>query len=85
MHVTQVPVVLVLSMVFRSYMDVLGMRLTFDDGKRCALEFGSPKGPDSLYIRNGGFPIGSPDPYSEHRHSKARRRLVGGHAQCEGQ
>jgi len=34
------------------YMDLLGMRLTFDDGKGCALEFGSLKSPDSLYIRN---------------------------------
>jgi catechol 2,3-dioxygenase-like lactoylglutathione lyase family enzyme len=33
------------------YMDVLGMKLTFDDGKQCALEFGSLKAPDSLYIR----------------------------------
>src|SRR6185437_9181444 len=34
------------------YMDIMGMRLTFDDGTQCALEFGSPKAPDSLYIRN---------------------------------
>jgi catechol 2,3-dioxygenase-like lactoylglutathione lyase family enzyme len=34
------------------YMDILGMELTFDDGKQCALEFGSLKSPDSLYIRN---------------------------------
>jgi catechol 2,3-dioxygenase-like lactoylglutathione lyase family enzyme len=33
------------------YMDLLGMRLTFDDGTQCALEFGSLKTPDSLYIR----------------------------------
>jgi len=33
------------------YMDLLGMRLTFDDGTQCALEFGSLKSPDSLYIR----------------------------------
>ncbi len=34
------------------YMDILGMKLTYDDGKGCALEFGSLKSPDSLYIRN---------------------------------
>jgi catechol 2,3-dioxygenase-like lactoylglutathione lyase family enzyme len=33
------------------YMDMLGMRLSFDDGKQCALDFGSLKTPDSLYIR----------------------------------
>lgn len=34
------------------YMDLLGMRLTFDDGRGCALEFGGLKAPNSLYIRN---------------------------------
>jgi len=38
------------------YMDLLGMRLTFDDGTQCALEFGSLKSPDSLYIRNVKHP-----------------------------
>jgi catechol 2,3-dioxygenase-like lactoylglutathione lyase family enzyme len=34
------------------FMDLFGMKLTYDDGKGCALEFGNPKSPDSLYIRN---------------------------------
>ena len=34
------------------FMDYFGIKLTFDDGKGCALEFGNPKSPDSLYIRN---------------------------------
>jgi catechol 2,3-dioxygenase-like lactoylglutathione lyase family enzyme len=34
------------------FMDLFGMKLTYDDGKGCALEFGNPKSPDSLYVRN---------------------------------
>jgi catechol 2,3-dioxygenase-like lactoylglutathione lyase family enzyme len=34
------------------YMELLGMKKTFDDGKQCALEFGDPAAPNGLFIRN---------------------------------
>jgi catechol 2,3-dioxygenase-like lactoylglutathione lyase family enzyme len=33
------------------YVDLLGMRVAWDDGKQCALEFGSAKSPNGMYIR----------------------------------
>ena len=33
------------------YIDLFGMRVAWDDGKGCALEFGSPAAPNGLYIR----------------------------------
>src|SRR6266849_4606103 len=34
------------------YLDLLGMRVSWDNGKQCALEFGNPSAPNGLYIRN---------------------------------
>jgi catechol 2,3-dioxygenase-like lactoylglutathione lyase family enzyme len=34
------------------YVDLFGMRVVWDDGKNCALEFGSPTAPNGLYFRN---------------------------------
>jgi catechol 2,3-dioxygenase-like lactoylglutathione lyase family enzyme len=33
------------------YVDLFGMRVAWDDGKQCALEFGSPTSPNGMYIR----------------------------------
>jgi len=33
------------------YVDVFGMRVAWDDGRGCALEFGSPTSPNGIYIR----------------------------------
>jgi len=33
------------------YMGLFGMRLTWDDGRQCALEFGNPAAPNGIYIR----------------------------------
>lgn len=33
------------------YVDLLGMRVAWDDGKQCALEFGSLTSPNGMYIR----------------------------------
>src|SRR5438874_4272949 len=33
------------------YVDLFGMRVAWDDGKQCALEFGSPASPNGMYIR----------------------------------
>lgn len=33
------------------YVDLFGMRLAWDDGKQCALEFGNTEAPNGLYIR----------------------------------
>lgn len=32
------------------YMDLFGMRVVWDDGKRCGVEFGSPTSPNGMYI-----------------------------------
>lgn len=37
------------------YMDLLGMRLVFEDGIKCALEFGDP--PNAIYIVQGEGPV----------------------------
>ena len=37
------------------YMDLLGMKLTFEDGKQCALTFGDP--PNGLWISQGDGPL----------------------------
>jgi catechol 2,3-dioxygenase-like lactoylglutathione lyase family enzyme len=34
------------------YVDLFGMRVSWDNGKQCALEFGDPAAPNGLYIRN---------------------------------
>jgi catechol 2,3-dioxygenase-like lactoylglutathione lyase family enzyme len=33
------------------YVDLLGMRVSWDNGVQCALEFGSPTSPEGIYIR----------------------------------
>lgn len=33
------------------YVDLFGMRVAFDDGRQCALEFGSRTSPNGMYIR----------------------------------
>src|ERR1700736_4698991 len=33
------------------YVDLFGMRVAWDDGKGCALEFGSVTAPNGIYIR----------------------------------
>lgn len=38
------------------YVDLLGMRVSWDNGKQCALEFGDPAAPNGLYIRNVSKP-----------------------------
>jgi catechol 2,3-dioxygenase-like lactoylglutathione lyase family enzyme len=35
------------------YMDLLGMKLAWDDGKKCSVEFGDPAKPDAIYIVPG--------------------------------
>ena len=34
------------------YVDLFGMRVAWDDGKGCALEFGSVNAPNGIYLRN---------------------------------
>jgi catechol 2,3-dioxygenase-like lactoylglutathione lyase family enzyme len=34
------------------YVDLLGMRVVWDDGRRCALEFGSLTSPNGIYLRS---------------------------------
>lgn len=34
------------------YVDLFGMRVSWDNGKQCALEFGDPAAPNGLYIRS---------------------------------
>lgn len=34
------------------YVDLFGMRVVWDNGKQCGLEFGDPKAPNGLYIRD---------------------------------
>jgi catechol 2,3-dioxygenase-like lactoylglutathione lyase family enzyme len=34
------------------YVDLFGMRVSWDNGKQCALEFGDPAAPNGLYVRN---------------------------------
>lgn len=36
------------------YVDLFDMRVVWDDGKGCALEFGSVTAPNGMYIRNAG-------------------------------
>jgi catechol 2,3-dioxygenase-like lactoylglutathione lyase family enzyme len=43
------------------YVDLFGMRVTWDNGKQCALEFGNPAAPNGLYIRNVRKPGDKPD------------------------
>ena len=43
------------------YVDLFGMRLVWDNGKQCALEFGNPAAPNGLYIRPLGKPTDKPD------------------------
>jgi catechol 2,3-dioxygenase-like lactoylglutathione lyase family enzyme len=43
------------------YVDLFGMRVTWDNGKQCALEFGDPAAPNGLYIRNVRKPGDRPD------------------------
>ena len=38
------------------YVDLFGMRVSWDNGKQCALEFGNPMAPNGLYIRNVSKP-----------------------------
>ena len=43
------------------YIDLFGMRLVWDNGKQCALEFGDPAAPNGLYIRPVSKPTDKPD------------------------
>jgi len=43
------------------YMDLFGMKLVWDNGKQCALEFGNPAAPNGLYIRALAKPTDKPD------------------------
>ena len=53
------------------YVDLFGMRVVWDDGKKCALEFGSPTEPNGMYITQvakpgdkavvGHFAFGAPN------------------------
>jgi len=38
------------------YVDLLGMRVSWDNGKQCGLEFGDPKAPNGLYLRSVSKP-----------------------------
>jgi catechol 2,3-dioxygenase-like lactoylglutathione lyase family enzyme len=42
------------------YVDLFGMRVVWDDGKGCALEFGSTTTPNGMYIRNVSKPGDKP-------------------------
>lgn len=42
------------------YVDLFGMRLVWDDGKGCALEFGSLTSPNGMYIRSVSKPGDKP-------------------------
>lgn len=42
------------------YVDLFGMRVVWDDGKGCALEFGSEAAPNGIYIRNVSKPGDKP-------------------------
>ena len=42
------------------YVDLFGMRVVWDDGKGCALEFGSLAEPNGMYIRPLGKPTDKP-------------------------
>jgi catechol 2,3-dioxygenase-like lactoylglutathione lyase family enzyme len=42
------------------YVDLFGMRVAWDDGKGCALEFGSLTSPNGMYIRPAGKPSDKP-------------------------
>lgn len=46
------------------YMDLFGMKLAWDNGMMCALEFGNPAAPNGLYIR----PVTKPTDKSEVGH-----------------
>ena len=43
------------------YVDLFGMRVSWDNGKQCALEFGDPAAPNGLYIRTVRSPGDKPD------------------------
>ena len=43
------------------YMDLFGMKLAWDNGAMCALEFGNPAAPNGLYIRPLTKPTDKPD------------------------
>lgn len=43
------------------YIDLFGMKLVWDNGKQCALEFGNPAAPNGLYIRPVSKPGDKPD------------------------
>ncbi len=43
------------------YVDLFGMRVSWDNGKQCALEFGDPAAPNGLYIRSVRAPGDKPD------------------------
>lgn len=42
------------------YVDLFGMRVAWDDGKGCALEFGSLRSPNGMFLRNIGKPGDKP-------------------------
>jgi catechol 2,3-dioxygenase-like lactoylglutathione lyase family enzyme len=43
------------------YVDLFGMKVSWDNGKQCALEFGNPAAPNGLYIRPVSKPTDKPD------------------------
>lgn len=43
------------------YVDLFGMRVSWDNGKQCALEFGNPAAPNGLYIRPVSKATDKPD------------------------
>jgi catechol 2,3-dioxygenase-like lactoylglutathione lyase family enzyme len=68
------------------YVDLFGMRVAWDDGKQCALEFGSVTSPNGMYIRSlrpgekptvGHMAFGIPDFMSQKAAMKAEMERRG--------